>query len=189
MVVYAFFSNSTVFSRLADSLKAMNIVVQTTKDIKYNSIIYCDTNFINSLDDAGKKDIFLRKVMILSMTPSVDEARYFLSLGAMGYGNAMMHESHLISSYQALNDGNMWIYPDFLSLLISNFKQPANNTILDSLTDREREIALMISDGKSHLDIANSLDITVRTVKAHASSIYKKLDVNDKLELALLLRS
>ena len=43
---------------------------------------------------------------------------------------------------------------------------------LESLTTREKEIANLIAQGQSNLEIAANLDITERTVKAHLSSIY-----------------
>jgi DNA-binding NarL/FixJ family response regulator len=47
----------------------------------------------------------------------------------------------------------------------------------------------MLGDGATHQEISDALDITVRTVKAHATAIYQKLDVKDRLALSLLLHS
>lgn len=58
---------------------------------------------------------------------------------------------------------------------------------LDSLTKREREIANLIAQGQSNLEIAANLNITERTVKAHLSSIYEKTGTGSRLNLALLI--
>jgi DNA-binding NarL/FixJ family response regulator len=58
---------------------------------------------------------------------------------------------------------------------------------LDSLTKREREIANLISQGQTNLEIAANLDIAERTVKAHLSSIYEKTKTGSRLNLALLI--
>ena len=58
---------------------------------------------------------------------------------------------------------------------------------LESLTKREREIANLISQGQSNLEIAANLNITERTVKAHLSSIYEKTKTGSRLNLALLI--
>ena len=58
---------------------------------------------------------------------------------------------------------------------------------LDALTAREREIALQVGVGCSNKVIAQRLGITERTVKAHLGSVFGKLGVKDRLQLALLV--
>ena len=58
---------------------------------------------------------------------------------------------------------------------------------LESLTKREREIANLVAQGQSNLEIAANLDIAERTVKAHLSSIYEKTKTGSRLNLALLI--
>jgi len=62
---------------------------------------------------------------------------------------------------------------------------PADEEILSSLTRREREVARLVSSGASNKDIARQLDISDRTVKAHLTAIFDKLQVQDRLQLAL----
>lgn len=148
----------------------------------------------NVKEGAAAEKLFKNRVMVLSMTPGFAEAQKFLQLGAMGYGNAMMHEYHLHSAYQALEEGKVWLHPDFIGLMISQIRENTETkeqslSRLESLSKREQEVALMLGNGATHQEIADSLDITVRTVKAHATSIYQKLDVKDRLALSLLLHS
>ena len=58
---------------------------------------------------------------------------------------------------------------------------------LKKLTKREREIAELVAQGQSNLEVAANLDITERTVKAHLSSIYEKTKTGSRLNLALLI--
>ena len=53
------------------------------------------------------------------------------------------------------------------------------------LTRREREVALLISRGSCNKEIAVKLKISERTVKAHLTSIFLKLGVSDRLQLAV----
>lgn len=55
------------------------------------------------------------------------------------------------------------------------------------LTDRQKAVALLISDGESNKLIARKLDIADRTVKAHLSAVFEKLHVTDRTQLAVLL--
>lgn len=56
---------------------------------------------------------------------------------------------------------------------------------LGSLTRREREVAQLVGSGASNKDIARQLDISDRTVKAHLTAIFDKLQIQDRLQLAL----
>lgn len=134
------------------------------------------------------------KLFLLDALPSFERAQRAIALGAYGYANAMMHDVHLCSAVQTIIEGQMWIYPDFVSKLISGMPkpsgiQPEESEYLSKLTPREQELALQIAYGATQYEIAQKMDISVRTVKAHTASIYEKLDVKDRLSLSLLLRS
>lgn len=163
-------------------------------DLEPHSILLILDKAISGASAGTFEKLFEHRVMILSMTPSFADAQKFLQLGAMGYGNAMMHEYHLHSAYQALEEGKVWLHPDFIGLMISqirdkNSAEEKSLALLESLSKREQEVASMLGNGATHQEIADALDITVRTVKAHATSIYQKLDVKDRLALSLLLHS
>lgn len=158
------------------------------------SIVMVLDRVIVDVDESVLKKLFQHRVMILSMNPNFAEAQRFLQMGAMGYGNAMMHVTHLPSVHQALEEGKVWLHPDFITLMITQIRDTAtvqekSLVLLDGLSKREQEVALMLGNGSTHQQIADALDITVRTVKAHASSIYQKLDVKDRLALSLLLHT
>jgi len=129
-------------------------------------------------------------VLILHRIPTLNTAKKLLKLGAKGYGNAMMRDHFIISALHTINDGMVWLYPEFTSELITELpsKNSDNEVELQKLTSRERDVALLLKDGKSYKVVAEALDITPRTVKAHAGHIYIKLNVKDRLGLALLLK-
>ena len=163
-------------------------------EVEQDSILFIQDTTLNELQESEMKSLFVHRVMVLSFIPDFLEAQNYLNLGAMGYGNAMMHESHLHSAYQALQEGKVWLHPDFIASMIKqmqeNTKPKSNGSdVLNILSHREREVALMLGNGATHQEIADTLDITVRTVKAHATAIYQKLSLKDRLALSLLLHS
>ncbi|MDD2781763.1 LuxR C-terminal-related transcriptional regulator [Sulfuricurvum sp.] len=196
MKLYLISDDITLRSRWIGILSSLRPTTLSafSSEIESPSIIMVLDRVLNNLSDDVLNIFFKHHVMVLSMTPNFNEAQKYLSLGAMGYGNAMMHESHLHSVYQALEEGKIWLHPDFITLMISqihdhNDTKEKSLTILDALSQREREVAIMLGDGATHQEISDALDITVRTVKAHATSIYQKLDVKDRLALSLLLHT
>ncbi|TXI17159.1 MAG: response regulator transcription factor [Nitrosomonas sp.] len=62
------------------------------------------------------------------------------------------------------------------------------NNLLDNLTRREYEIAMLVGRGESNKRIAQQLTITERTVKAHLTEIFRKLHISDRIKLALIMK-
>ncbi len=131
------------------------------------------------------------KVLVLHRTPELPVAKKLLRLGAMGYGNALMREHFIVSAVNAIEDNMVWLYPEFTSQLIMDIpttKESEDEEQLSKLTAREKEVALLLKEAYPYKEIALKLDITPRTVKAHAQNAYAKLNVKDRLALALLLK-
>ena len=131
------------------------------------------------------------RVLVLHRTPDFDVAKQLLDWGVKGYGNALMRDHFLIAAVETLQDNMVWLYPQFTTQLITQMDTGAQNDLevhLERLSEREREVALLLQKGDIYKVIADKLQITPRTVKAHAQSIYAKLNVKDRLGLALLLK-
>jgi RNA polymerase sigma factor (sigma-70 family) len=131
------------------------------------------------------------RLLILERVPELTKAKKILKFGAFGYGNALMRQHFIISAVNALREGMIWLYPELTSQLI--LELPENEmkeieNLLQKLTPREKEVALLLKEGVTYNEIAAKLGISSRTVKAHAQAIYSKLEVKDRLGLALLLK-
>ena len=91
--------------------------------------------------------------------------------------------------------GGVWVSSASIPLLVAKLQafsarpehQPATAPPdrLESLTQRQREVAELVCQGANNKQIARALDITDRTVKAHLTSIFEKLGTSDRLQLAL----
>jgi len=130
------------------------------------------------------------KVMALSDVPSFDEGQVLLQKGLKAYANTYIHQIHLNQAISLVNSGNIWLYPSFMKDLIkqSSLQSTSHAELLDKLSQREKETALEVVKGSSNKEIASSLNITERTVKAHLSSIFEKLGIGDRFTLALMLK-
>lgn len=131
------------------------------------------------------------KILVLHRTPDLTTAKKLLRVGAMGYGNALMRDHFIVSAVNAIEDNMVWLYPELTSQLIMDIpssKDSSDEEQLSKLTSREKEVALLLKEAYPYKEIAIKLDITPRTVKAHAHNAYEKLNVKDRLALALLLK-
>lgn len=127
---------------------------------------------------------------VASDQPTVDDLLGMGTLGAKAYCNSYMaqvHYRHLIGTLAA---GETWYAPQLLPQVLALARQgvqgrPENTpATLEGLTAREEQIARAVAEGNSNKVIARTFSITERTVKAHLSSIYQKLGLRDRMELA-----
>ena len=169
---------------LVDDLYELNMLENSLIIINYSA---CNSICENILLRLNKKN----QVLVLHRTPNIETAKRVLNAGAKGYGNALMRAHFIVSAVETIKDNMVWLYPEFTSMLIQEIptqNENINIKKLDILSEREREVALLLKDALTYKNIAEKLEITPRTVKAHAANVYKKLAVKDRLGLALLLK-
>lgn len=157
-----------------------------------NIIQMCDVLIIEDADFATSENFSRIKTLVLSETPEFSDAMESLQKGARGYGNTYMSLVHFGQAIETIKNETIWLYPKIMNKLISHGSKLAHakeSMHLESLSQREKDVALEIQEGKSNKEIAVTLKITERTVKAHLSHIFEKLDVHDRLALAMLLRA
>jgi DNA-binding NarL/FixJ family response regulator len=76
--------------------------------------------------------------------------------------------------------------PGIAKKMITTFEGiRANTEIAPSLTERELEVIKALAQGKSNKEIARDLDISEKTVRNHASNIYKKLHIFDRTQAVI----
>jgi len=131
-------------------------------------------------------------VLILS---AYDDDQFVFSLleaGAAGYLLKSVHGHELIAAIRAVSEGEPVLHPAIARKVMSHFasgakqSKPAPSSRLSDLTPREAEIFMMAVRGIGNKDIARQLSISVRTVQAHFTSVFKKLRVSSRTEAVLL---
>lgn len=125
------------------------------------------------------------RILLLQRLPRLESAQYYLGLGVCGYGNAMMHRVYFDAALETIRSGLIWLHPEFTAQLVGNLSPQCDREFLTLLSEREQEIVPLLFQGKTNQAIAEILQITPRTVKAHTSHIYHKLQVKDRLDFAL----
>ncbi|OUT11570.1 helix-turn-helix transcriptional regulator [Campylobacter concisus] len=156
--------------------------------------------FKDNIDDVIKNIIENSpniKILILSNRPTINEGKHLLTLGIKGYANSHMRKTHFEDAFEAIFNGNIWLYQEFVQAMISELtgsyinsesEKADKRTDLSELSSREREVVDLIYQGLTNNEISEKTGITLRTVKAHTSSIYSKLNVKDRIGLVLLMK-
>ncbi len=133
------------------------------------------------------------KFIVLEKAPEIATGKMLITHGVKAYGNSRMLPSHYKQMIQTVQSGKIWTYPELTSALVkrkveSSLNKDAQTLIKNKLSHKELEVVELILNGLTNDAIGNTLNITTRTVKAHISSIFTKLHVNDRVSLILLLK-
>jgi len=130
-------------------------------------------------------------VLALAPVPKFNEAIKLMRFGVRGYGNRAMMPSNMKQAVNSVRTGQVWMPPFIISKLISNMPVAEQEESGEEvkLSEREAQVVKHVSSGLSNKEIAEEMDITVRTVKAHLTSIFTKTGLRDRVALALKYRS
>ena len=104
-----------------------------------------------------------------------------------------MSNVHYLQMIKAVSAGKVWTYPELTAALAKSatttiINDDASELVKNRLSPKEIEVIYLILEGLTNDTISAKLNITTRTVKAHVSSIFAKLHVNDRISLVLLLK-
>jgi len=129
------------------------------------------------------------RVVILT-TFDLDEYVYAaLAAGASGFLLKDVKASVLADAIRTVHAGDALLAPSVTKRLIERFvaQQPAASRTpqVAALTDREREVLVMIPRGLSNLDIATALFLSQATIRTHISRVFAKLDVRDRAQAVI----
>lgn len=124
--------------------------------------------------------------------PNDNEAIEALDAGCAAYCHAFSDAATLRQIRQVVKMGQVWIGQTLMQRLVQSATKAARFSASDQapswhtdLTEREQQIAILASNAASNAEIARTCSISERTVKAHLSSIFVKLNLTDRLQLAL----
>ena len=128
-------------------------------------------------------------IMVLNSYPLFSEGIRLLRKGAKAFMNAYATPGNLNQAIEAVHEGNIWLYTEFIQAIIkqSLFSHVEEAKLMQQLSSRQSEVAQMVALGMSNKEIAKHADITEQTVKTHLKTIYEKLNVHTRLELAIMI--
>ncbi|WP_353095227.1 response regulator transcription factor [Tissierella praeacuta] len=177
-----------VIGQAGDGEEAFTMAMELNPDI-----ILLDINMpkLNGIETLKKfKDMGIKsKVIILTIHEDKEYILNTLKLGANGYMLKDSSADSLIRGIHSVARGEKYIQSSVAELVSksSNCDEYFNVSIekINSLTKREYEVLILIAEGLNNKDIADSLYISEKTVKNHVSNIFKKLDLNDRVQAAI----
>lgn len=181
-------SDISVIGQASNGEEAFDMAAELNPEV-----ILLDINMpkLNGIETLRKfKDMGIKsKVIILTIHEDKEYILKTLKLGANGYILKDSSADVLIEGIRAVYKGEKYIQPSVAELVSesSTYDDYCNASLvkINSLTKREYEVLILIAEGLNNKDIAERLYISEKTVKNHVSNIFKKLNLNDRVQAAI----
>ena len=130
-------------------------------------------------------------VLVLTMFEDDDSVFAALRAGARGYLLKGADKAEIVRAINGVASGEAIFGPAIAQRLIAFFaapQTPAPPPVLPELTDREREILMLMTQGLSNHAIADRLVVSLKTIRNHVSNIFSKLQVADRAQAMSVAR-
>jgi DNA-binding NarL/FixJ family response regulator len=132
-------------------------------------------------------------VIVLTTFDADDYVLRALAAGADGFLLKDTPPPEILQAIRRVADGEPMLSPSVTRSLIKQVAPPdrSRTTVaqerIEGLTERERDVALAVGRGLSNADIASELYLSVPTVKAHVSRLFEKLEVTNRVQIAIVV--
>jgi DNA-binding NarL/FixJ family response regulator len=133
----------------------------------------------------------LAKVLVMTTFDLDEYALSALRNGASGFLLKDTPSVQLVAALRSVASGDAVVSPSVTRRLLDRFLGSAGGelrdaSVLEVLTEREREVLLLMAQGLSNTEIARKLFLSEATVKTHVGRVLSKLDLRDRVQAVVL---
>ncbi|MFC5468691.1 response regulator [Cohnella suwonensis] len=125
------------------------------------------------------------RVVILTSFLEDEKVVEAIESGAVSYVLKTVSAEELIFALQGAVKNMPVMSGDVSQALTRGLRQRSASNEAEGLTEREKEVLLLIAEGKSNKDIGDELHISIKTVKTHVSNLLMKCELDDRTQLAI----
>jgi DNA-binding NarL/FixJ family response regulator len=180
-----------VVAEAADGLDGVAEVERTRPDVVLMDVRMPRMDGIEATQRISEMPDVDSRVLILT-TYDLDEYVFRgLRAGASGFLLKDVAPEELVHAIRVVAEGESLLSPSVTRRLIEEFVRTPDRTAavpaeLETLTDREREILVLIAHGLTNEEIAERLYLSMATVKTHVNHVFAKLRVRDRAQAVVL---
>ncbi len=174
-----------IVGEAGNAAEALEVIRKTSPHVVLMDIGLPDRSGIDVTREVKR---YFPNVAVLALTIHEDEEYFFkmLEAGASGYVPKRAAPEELIAAIRTAASGEVYIYPSLAKLLVQDYLRVHSlkeETQLNDLTPREREVLALLAEGASNEEIAAALVISPKTVERHRENIMRKLNLHSRAEL------
>lgn len=174
-----------IIGEAADGKKAVAGIHALQPDVILLDLIMPQKNGIEVIMEVTQEN---PRARILVLTSFADDEKVFSAIkaGALGYLLKDSSPQELIQAIHDVYHGESSLDPTIALKLLREFKKPAEQLpAQEPLTEREINVLSLVSRGLTNQEIANTLQISERTVRTHVGNILSKLHLANRTQAAL----
>ena len=176
-----------VVGEAGDGQTALEMVRQLNPDVVLMDLVMPHLDGISATRQVKSMGSDVKVIALTSFTED-DKVFPAIQAGASSYLLKDVSPDDLVDAIRAVHRGEARLHPDIARKLMEQVAQqtsPLQESHLEDLTEREREVVNLVAKGRSNQEIANELVISEKTVKTHVSNILGKLQLEDRTQLAI----
>ena len=167
-----------IVGEAADGDEALRKTLELKPDVVLMDISMPRLNGL-AVTQTLRKDAPDVKILILSVHNNKEYIFRIIQAGAHGYVSKEAPPDELVRAIESVCSGEPFFSPEIARAALTQFvSHGAKGDPFGQLTSREREVLVLIAEGKSNKEIANKLGIGVRTIETHRERIMRRLDIH-----------
>ena len=172
----------TVAGEAENGVQAVQMVRSGEWDVVLMDVSMPDRNGIDALK-LIKKEFPRLPVLILSMYPEEQYAIRALKAGASGYLTKQSAPDLLVTAIRQVASGKKYVSPSLAEELANAIGEDSERPAHEKLPDRESQTLCMIASGKTPTEIAEALNLSVKTVSVYRARLLEKMHLRNNAEL------
>lgn len=173
-----------VIAEAENGKEAVELALKLRPDVILMDIVMEEMDGI----DATKEIIAAwPEAKIVMVTSFIDDDKVYpaLEAGATSYVLKTSKASDIAEAIRQTYLGESVFESEVTNKVLTRMRSKPSTSLHETLTAREREILLLIAQGKTNQEIADQLFIALKTTKVHVSNILSKLEVQDRTQAAI----
>ncbi|MFJ8068317.1 response regulator [Peribacillus sp. NPDC096447] len=177
-------SDIDVIGEADNGLKAVELAMELRPDIILMDLVMPEMDGIEATKRIIEK---WPEAKIIIVTSFLDDEKVYpaLEAGATSYMLKTSKASEIARAVRSTFQGQSVLEPEVTGKMMEKLRRPKITQLHDQLTNREMEILLLMTQGKTNQEIADELYIALKTAKVHVSNILSKLAVQDRTQAVI----
>ena len=174
-----------VIGQAENGMSTVKLTHKISPDVVIMDIAMPDLNGINATRQIHKESEDI-KVVALSVHSNCNYVREIFRAGASGYLLKSCQFDDLLKAIRAVIEGKIYISPSISDIVIERVIPQCNSeidSVFSLLSQREREVVQILTEGKTTKQAAKCLNISPKTIEVHRSRIMHKLNIDNIVQL------
>jgi two-component system, NarL family, response regulator LiaR len=173
-----------VIAEAADGNTAVDLALEHRPDIILMDLVMEEMDGIEATKRITEQ---WSEAKVIIVTSFLDDEKVYpaLEAGATSYMLKTSKAEEIAKAIRSTYEGQSILEPKVTGKIMTKMRTPDDPVLHGQLTGREKEVLLLMAEGKTNQEISEQLFIALKTVKVHVSNILGKLEVSDRTQAVI----